>query len=317
MKYFQNVITDSISNLKIPLNISDLYHWEEKDDIVEIYKDINSRGIHKSVVIGMGTNTLFSERSYNGAVLLNKYSECESFECKRFLPSGLSLANAILGLIKIENTYATKIRHLGLIPGTVGASVVNNVSLRVGATFGEILESIEYFDTKKKRFLFMNPAEANFIYRGSIFRNDDTKIITGVEIREPHLLKEYIEFDPVEYSKKRTKYFLKPSLGSWFRPIWITKEDFYKNKELSRLSLRDDGLLLVNNIIRIPVRVLVKHLGLSGYTIGGAQISPSQCNFLIRSSEASGEDFVKLSKHIEEKVFERYGVRIEREVIII
>jgi UDP-N-acetylmuramate dehydrogenase len=62
---------------------------------------------------------------------------------------------------------------------------------------------------------------------------------------------------------------------------------------------------------------LIEEAGLKGERIGGAMVSPQHAGFILNVDRASAADVYALIDLIEKKVFERFGVRLEREVRLI
>ena len=62
---------------------------------------------------------------------------------------------------------------------------------------------------------------------------------------------------------------------------------------------------------------LIEEAGLKGKRIGGAIISRKHAGFILNVENARAADVYALIQHIEARVFERFGVRLEREVKLI
>ena len=62
---------------------------------------------------------------------------------------------------------------------------------------------------------------------------------------------------------------------------------------------------------------LIDECGLKGYQIGGAQISEKHAGFIINKKEATAKDVEKLIEYTKEKVYEKFGKKIETEIEII
>jgi UDP-N-acetylmuramate dehydrogenase len=62
---------------------------------------------------------------------------------------------------------------------------------------------------------------------------------------------------------------------------------------------------------------LIEEAGLKGERIGGAMISPKHAGFILNTDKAKAADVYALIRRIEERVLERFGVRLEREVRLI
>jgi UDP-N-acetylmuramate dehydrogenase len=59
---------------------------------------------------------------------------------------------------------------------------------------------------------------------------------------------------------------------------------------------------------------LIEAAGLKGARVGGAQVSHKHAGFILNVAQASATDVYRLIRRIEERVFERFGIRLEREV---
>lgn len=62
---------------------------------------------------------------------------------------------------------------------------------------------------------------------------------------------------------------------------------------------------------------LIESIGLKGYAIGGAQVSPKHANFIINTGTATSADIEALIYWVEAQVLEKTGVALIREVKII
>jgi UDP-N-acetylenolpyruvoylglucosamine reductase len=79
----------------------------------------------------------------------------------------------------VSNGYGG-LENLSLIPGTVGAAPVQNVGA-YGVEVGDLIESVEVFDTEGSNFKILSKEECKFSYRNSIFKHEKGRcIITSV-----------------------------------------------------------------------------------------------------------------------------------------
>ena len=62
---------------------------------------------------------------------------------------------------------------------------------------------------------------------------------------------------------------------------------------------------------------LIMDAGLSGCQIGGAQVSPKHCGFVVNTGDATAKDIKDLIDYIRETVYERFSVHLEPEVIML
>ncbi|MBQ7900642.1 MAG: UDP-N-acetylenolpyruvoylglucosamine reductase, partial [Clostridia bacterium] len=59
---------------------------------------------------------------------------------------------------------------------------------------------------------------------------------------------------------------------------------------------------------------LIEDCGLRGYSIGGAQVSEKHCGFVVNMGNATTGDILKLIRHIQDTVYQKFNVMLETEV---
>jgi len=62
---------------------------------------------------------------------------------------------------------------------------------------------------------------------------------------------------------------------------------------------------------------LIEEAGLKGERIGGAEVSLKHAGFILNTGDASAADVYKLIRRVENRVFRRFGIHLEREVKLI
>lgn len=65
----------------------------------------------------------------------------------------------------------------------------------------------------------------------------------------------------------------------------------------------------------VPSGKLIEECGLKGTRAGGAQISELHANFIVNTSGATADDFISLVRLAEESVYNKFGVKLEREFV--
>ena len=66
-----------------------------------------------------------------------------------------------------------------------------------------------------------------------------------------------------------------------------------------------------------PAWKYIDEAGLLGYEIGGAQVSPKHSNFIVNNGYASAKDILDLIMFVEKTVYEKFGVQLHKEVILV
>ena len=69
-------------------------------------------------------------------------------------------------------------------------------------------------------------------------------------------------------------------------------------------------------LFRSPA-ALIDKAGLKGYKIGGAQISEKHAGFIVNTGNATSKDIIKLIKHTQKTIKEKFNEDLELEVIIL
>lgn len=62
---------------------------------------------------------------------------------------------------------------------------------------------------------------------------------------------------------------------------------------------------------------LIDRSGLKGFIYKDIMISPVHANFFINQGSAKAQDMVDLIKKVQEMVYDKYGVILEKEVIVV
>ena len=251
-------------------------------DVEKMCKDT---GLY-SYILGNGSNVLFSDDGFRGAVLINQVGS-ESVICDGTLitaPSGVQLSavcKAALqnGLTGLEFAYG--------IPGTVGGAVYMNAGA-YGGEISQVVEKVEAVDGAGKAASFTLD-ELSLGYRTSRFAQTG-EVITSVSFRlsecDPNEIKAKME---ELIGRRRSRQPLEyPSFGSAFK--------------------RPEGTY---------AGLVIEQSGLKGFKIGGAQISPKHANFIINLGNATSADIIALIRHTQKTVREKTGYDLEPEVRII
>lgn len=251
------------------------------DKLIELIKILKSQNI-KYMVLGYGSNVLFSDNVYDGVIIkLDEFNNIEFNNDKVTAGSGASLMKVALmsvkrGLSGLE--FATG------IPGSIGGAIYMNAGA-YKSDMGYVVTKIKVL-TPKYRVITMVNKELDFHYRTSFLKKHLDYICLEATIKLKKGNKEEIE-DLVKERKQRrleTQPLEYPSAGSVFR----NPEGMYAGK-------------------------LIEDLGYKGLTKGGAQISLKHANFIINNNNATAQDIKDLIDFIKEEVKEKYNIDLKVE----
>ncbi len=260
-------------------------------------------------ILGAGANILVSDKGIRGIVisldrfrgvsLQNLYSngplssaqnhpstEDHSFVYIQALAgtpiSDVSQAALKEGLTGLEFIYS--------MPGSTGGAVWMNARC-YGKSVSDVLFAVEYLDTSKNQTELKQEIvnKEQFGYKLSPFQGKKDLILSATfRLSKGNQKSIKKEMERIKSDRETKGHFLYPCAGSVF-----------KN----------------NRAFGMPTGKIIEKTGLKGYKIGGAQIAPFHANIIINTGKASATDVLKLVELIEEKVFNRFGFELEREII--
>jgi UDP-N-acetylmuramate dehydrogenase len=288
--YKQNIRMSTLCSFKIggisPLIVEPIDN-EQLSDVLYLFL---KEGVPYKV-LGGGTNLLISDHpdSFVTLRLSGDYKEMRGMEAGIFL-IGAS-ANTTPIFRKISLMGYTGVEFLSTIPGWIGGAVIQNAGCYGGEIF-EYIEEVECIQAGKIEILPKDKIE--YGYRTTQFLKNKDTIITKIKIKVGEGNLEEIEMSLKEKREKRnsSQPENKKSAGSVFKnPL-----------------LKDE--------LGNPLKSwwLIDQVGLRGKIQGGAQISPEHCNFIVNLGQASATDVHYLVQLIQEKVFSKFNIQLEREI---
>ncbi len=288
------------------------------------------------VVIGGGSNLLINDKDFNGLVIKNSILGIEWNDLGEKISvsacSGENWDNLVSltverGLFGFEN--------LSLIPGSVGASPIQNIGA-YGAEVKQTIESVEAFDTEKMEIISFTNKECKFGYRDSIFKKPENKkyIVTRVNYILQKSGDTFIGYtDLADYFVRRGIARATPkevreaviyirtnklpdikkvgTAGSFWKNPVVTRERF---DELKKIFPEIPGHATEGAMKLSAGWIIDKILGLKGYCIGDACVSEKQALVLVNKGKATYEDINNLAKKIETETKEKINISLEREV---
>jgi UDP-N-acetylmuramate dehydrogenase len=162
--------------------IADLFvEFDNIEDIQE-YLSIKNANDKKFFVLGGGSNVLLSEK-FSGIIYYPKIVEINIISENNesvLLKVGSSIVwDDFVKYTVDNNLYGAE--NLSLIPGTVGASAVQNIGA-YGVEAKDIIEKVEYLEIETSKLKEIDNIACDYAYRDSIFKNELSNkiIITNV-----------------------------------------------------------------------------------------------------------------------------------------
>lgn len=217
--------------------------------------------------------------------------------------SGLVRAGAGIHIFKLMNTSIRAglggLEVLAGVPATLGGAIVMNA----GGTFGQIADVVErvYAMDRSGRDVTLERRDIGFSYRHSGLNH---LIITGADLRLPRGDVAALEARKKEINdyKVRVQPMSANSAGCCF-----------KNPTLAHAI---EGVGEAGK--RVSAGLLIDRAGLKGLRHGTARVSDVHGNFLVVDDKSTGKarDVIELMQLVTSRVHDRFGVTLEREVVV-
>jgi len=288
MEIIKNAKMKEYSNMKVGGTAKELIFIDDKNELKEILQTRNN-----IFLLGNGTNTLINDGNLDISFLslkrlkkitveekIENTKKEDSYDLVR-VEAGLNLDDLIDFMEK--NDYSG-LENITGIPGSVGGLVNMN-----GGAYGtEIFDCIEEVEVCKNdgEIVKIKTTDLNFKYRTTEIKENKWIVISA-------LFKFGFGFDKEASQDKKNQREVKhpldlPNLGSTF-----------KNPE---------GTFAAK---------LISDADLKGYRVGDVVVSPKHPNFVTNVGNATFNDVISVIEHVKEVVFEKFGVKLETEIIIL
>ena len=243
------------------------------------------------------------------------------------------------------------LENMALIPGTVGGAPVQNIGA-YGVELQDRFESLDAIDLETGRSFSLDAAQCAFGYRDSVFKhtgrgahNDfglaGRALITRVRFRLPRPWKPVLGYLDLERKMAETG---NPAPGpeeifDWVCAIRRAKlpdwrvlgnaGSFFKNptvtpEQCADIIARDPKIVhypMADGSVKLAAGWLIDACGWKGKSVGNAGVYERQALVLVNRGGArnpvTGGEVMTLAKAIQTSVYERFGIRLEPEPVVV
>jgi UDP-N-acetylmuramate dehydrogenase len=293
------------------------------------------------MILGGGSNILLT-KAYEGIVLRN---EIKGFEIVHeagnevIVRSGAGDVWHEFVVKCLDHSFAG-IENLSLIPGSVGASPMQNIGA-YGVEIKDVFHKVEALHIETGELHTFNKEECAFGYRESVFKRKlkNQYVITHVEFQ----LKKDAEVN-TSYGAINDQLLahgiINPTIRDVSHAVIAIRQSklpdpkvvgnagsFFKNPVIEK-SLVDNLLETYPDmpnyldktsphLVKLPAGWLIEKAGFKGMRIENYGVHAKQALVLVNYGGSKGQDIYDLSTKILARVKEMFGVDLEREVNII
>lgn len=323
MQIFEDFDISQILYYRIGGKVRYLLQCFDEEDVLRGLDFIEKNNIQKVFFCGQGSNLIFTNEYFDGAVIQIAIDKGDS---SRFLSNnnngeviafaGVCLDDVIIytldhGLIGLE--------WAGGLPGTVGAGVRGNV----GAFGGEIKDSlvsakVAVVQGGKMEVQEYSNKELLFSYRTSLIKLQKNMVVLSATfgLSESSTTDVTAAWEVFNTNKeyRRNRHPLEyPNCGSVFKNISESDE-----VEMILTVFPDIKEKVEHDWYgKVSMGYLNHRLGFAGYRIGNAQVSEKHNNFIVNLGGAKSAEVRHIIGDIQEKFQETFGFQPEVEVEIV
>jgi UDP-N-acetylmuramate dehydrogenase len=307
------------------------------EDLVELAdSDIFDRTDH--LILGGGSNILFT-RNYRGLIIHPAISSFEITDDDNRYAS-VRVGSGVVWDSLVEWAITKNlggIENLSGIPGTVGASPIQNIGA-YGTEVKDAISHVEGFDLKEKDFRTFTADACKFGYRTSLFKESmkNRFVVCYVTFRltkPPHKLVTHygtIEEELKKYPQITIATVRKAVLairnsklpdpmkignaGSFFKNP-VVKNDLAN--DIKKTHPAAPVYPAGNDRSKLSAAWLIDQAGCKGLRIGNAATHLNQPLVLVNLGGATGKEILELAAYVKNKVAEMFDIQLEEEVNIV
>ncbi len=281
-----------------------LAHPTNAEQLCELVACCAAHGVSLRV-LGSGANLLVGDQGVPGLVVRFDAGALAGVEVR---DNGTVVAAAGFDLMRLVSLTAGKgldgLQGLAGVPASVGGAVRMNAGGRYCDT-GQTITRVRVVSSDG-RLHDLPRRDIEFAYRHTSIAAD--AIVVEAEFALQHgdsdvLRKRVLE---IMGDKKASQPLGAKSAGC----TW-------KNPTPPRRYLSDDAPRPADGDPHgWPAGMLVDRAGLKNFAVGGARISDRHANFIACDPHATATDVLSVMRHAEQVVLERFGVTLQREVVV-
>lgn len=292
------------------------------------------------LMIGGGNNIIWRDEGFEGLLLINKimgYEEFPEDELNTYVTLGAG-ENWDSVVERTVNAGLSGIEALSLIPGTAGATPIQNVGA-YGQEIADTLVSVEAYDLHTRQFLNLPTIDCAFGYRTSRFKTTDRDrfLITSITL---HLMKQ----NPMPpFYRALAEHLATTHHGDTYTPADIRKAviEIRSGKLPDPQKVANCGSFFANPIVpediliqieadyaeaphwptdqpgmvKIPAAWLIEQAGFKDFhdPETGMGTWPKQPLVLVNEHAESANDLLKFKQKIVNAVQEKFQITLQQE----
>ena len=334
MRFRPNYDLTNLNTLKLHSSAKYFTQLTSVSQLFSLSEFIKAKGC-EYMILGSGSNILLPE-FYNGLVVHNRLygvkllrTDNESVLIKAMAGHNW---DTFVELCICSGWYG--LENLSRIPGTVGATPVQNIGA-YGVEVGSFIDSLEVYNFTTCKIEYLTQKDCKFTYRNSILKNNLHYMVLSVTFKlniKPNINLSYPEVAKCLSSSSKSRPvdvrncvsnlramklpdpLIIPNVGSFFHNPIVSVTDAEK------LLLIYDKLPVYkidDKYCKLSAGWLIDNLGLKGYQNNNMMIYDKHALILVNKGNATQLEVLLFASMIQAKVLEKYNVKLNIEPIII
>jgi UDP-N-acetylmuramate dehydrogenase len=332
----QNVPLNNYSTMRLGGNASYLLDINHPGQISEAIKWAEDKSL-PVVMIGGGSNIIWSDEGFKGLVLVNKILR---FDLQKngsggFLTVGAGEPWDSVVARTVDEGFSG-IEQLSLIPGSTGATPIQNVGA-YGREIADALVCVQAYDTQEQKMVTIDKTDCQFSYRNSRFKSTEKGrfLITSITLtlsKDPPMppfyasLESYLsEHDIREYTSQNIRDAVIAIRSSKLPdPAKVANcGSFFKNPVIPLDQLRElreqyPGIKYWEtdeNKAKVSAAWLLEDLGLKDYhdEQTGMATWPKQPLVFVNEHAQNTKALITFRDSVAKSAKEKFGISLEQE----
>jgi UDP-N-acetylmuramate dehydrogenase len=337
MNILENVSLAGYSTMRLGGSAAYLVEVGSRTEVGEAITWATERSL-PVIMIGGGSNIVWSDQGFNGLVIVDKILGYEVFE-EDETNVYLTLGGGEPWDSVVERSVTaglTGIEALSLIPGSTGATPIQNVGA-YGQEISQTLTTVEAFDTQTGGFVTLAGSDCGFSYRNSRFKTGPDRgrfFITGItlHLRKGNPLPPFYgavqsyfhaegitEYTPAVLRKAvmdiRMAKLPDPALvsntGSFFANPIVNDQQFFELRE----RFANIPHWAAEGGTKLSAAWLIEQAGFKDFhdPDTGMATWPAQPLVLVNEKARSTADLLKFKQKITDTVKAKFGITLQQE----
>lgn len=291
LKIIKNYLAASYTKIGIGGPVDYWIEIFELNELIELQTFCKKENLPLRV-LGAGTNVFFTDGGYRGVIAVLRFKKTTIGD------DGVTVQAEAGASLQAVQQLAQKAGLTGFefaagIPGTVGGAVYGNAGA-YGKNVGECLAQAKVLK-QNGELLEVSPDFFQFAYRNSALKQNNAILIEAGFKLAPG--------DPNEINC-RVNEILAMRNKKLPPDDWATAGSYFKNLK------NPDGTPL-------PAAKLLDAIGSKQVKVGGMAVFSKHANIFYNQGNATARDLLDLENLLRQRVYEKFRIELEREVIYI